>query len=134
MAACQDNVLMNETNSIRQLQEMQAQDIASVCHLIAEAMSVEEAKRARQTFDFHFKCNTHGLDDGRRYFIHTQDGRVAAVTGLHHYDWGPRENVWLAWFAVHPDLQRQGLGRDLLKAMEGHIVGQGQLMGKYKRR
>ncbi|OHB60388.1 MAG: phosphatidylethanolamine-binding protein [Planctomycetes bacterium RBG_13_46_10] len=24
--------------------------------------------------------------------------------------------------------------RDLLKAMEGHIIGQGQLMGKYKRR
>lgn len=31
-------------------------------------------------------------------------------------------------------LQAGARKRDLLKAMEGHIVGQGQLMGKYKRR
>jgi Raf kinase inhibitor-like YbhB/YbcL family protein len=31
---------------------------------------------------------------------------------------------------VQPGIRK----RDLLKAMEGHILGQGQLMGKYKRR
>jgi len=31
-------------------------------------------------------------------------------------------------------LQAGARKRDLLKAMEGHILGQGQLMGKYKRR
>jgi len=32
------------------------------------------------------------------------------------------------------NLQAGARKRDLLKEMEGHIVGQGQLMGKYKRR
>jgi Raf kinase inhibitor-like YbhB/YbcL family protein len=32
------------------------------------------------------------------------------------------------------NLQAGARKRDLLKAMEGHILGQGQLMGKYKRR
>ena len=97
---------------------MQDADIEAVCGLIADAMSGEEAKRARRSFHFHFQGKAHGLDDGRQYFTCAVDGRLVGVTGLHHYEWGPAENVWLAWFAVHPDYQRQGIGRYLLHATE----------------
>ncbi|HKZ17682.1 MAG TPA: GNAT family N-acetyltransferase, partial [Geobacteraceae bacterium] len=38
--------------------------------------------------------------------------------GLHHYEWGPDENVWLGWFAVSPKLQGQGIGALLMRETE----------------
>jgi GNAT superfamily N-acetyltransferase len=101
--------------NLYKLEEMQERDIEVVCSLIAAAMSGEEAIRSNKSFNFHFTCKAHGLDDGRQYYTCTVDGRLVGLTGLHHYEWGPAENVWLAWFAVHPDFQRQGIGRYLLQ-------------------
>lgn len=47
------------------------------------------------------------------------------LVGLHHYVWGPPENVWLAWFAVHPDAQGRGVGSRLLSAIEAIAVSRG---------
>lgn len=109
---------MAKQNPAYMIQEMHAGDIDPVCALVAAAMNPAEGSWARQTFDFHFKCRRHGLDDGRQYFTCRAQGRLLAITGLHHYAWGPKENVWLAWFAVHPDSQRQGIGRSLLNELE----------------
>lgn len=100
------------------LQAMQVTEVDSVCNLIGAAMNAAEAGWARQTFDFHFACQAQGLDDGRRYYTCQLESNIVAIGGLHHYDWGPAENVWLAWFAVHPDYQRQGLGRRMLAELE----------------
>lgn len=100
------------------LKPMQEHEIDAVCELIGFAMSDDEARRARKTFDFHFACISQDLDDGRQYFTYSQEGRIVALTGLHHYAWGPAENVWLAWFAVHPACQRQGIGSAILKQTE----------------
>lgn len=107
------------------LREMQAQEIEEACALIAYAMNPDEGTWARKTLDFHFKCQQHGLHDGRHYYTYRPQQRLVALTGLHHYEWGPPENVWLAWFAVHPDFQRQGIGRQLLTAIEQLAIRQG---------
>ena len=101
---------------------MTRDDIDVVCRLIADAMNEDEARWARRTFDFHFACASHGLDDGREYVIFNVAGRAAGIIGLHHYAWGPDENVWLAWFAVHPELQRRGIGRHMLTYVEERAV------------
>ena len=110
---------------MHKLQDMQPNEIDAVCRLITDAMSADEAKQAANSFDFHFKCKTHGLDDGRQYFTLNKEGRIAALAGLHHYKWGPAENVWLAWFAVHPDCQRQGIGRYMVNEIEKLAQAQG---------
>ncbi|MEJ2397083.1 MAG: GNAT family N-acetyltransferase [Gammaproteobacteria bacterium] len=97
---------------------MQEKDIGPVCELIARAMNEAEADWARRTFEKHFACQTHGLDDGRQYYTCHAKTDVLAICGLHHYAWGPDDNVWLAWFAVDPDYQRQGIGRRLLAMLE----------------
>lgn len=116
---------MNSTDPIYVIQPMQKHEIDAVCELIDQAMSAEEARRARKTFDFHFACMSQELDDGRRYFTYSHDGRIAALTGLHHYAWGPAENVWLSWFAVHPEFQRQGIGSAILKQTEVFALERG---------
>lgn len=94
-------------------------DIESVVRLIARAMNRDEALQARKTFEFHFACERHALDDGRTYSVLEEEDHIRGVAGLHHYVWGPAQNIWLAWFAVDPDQHRRGLGRSLLKFIEG---------------
>jgi len=104
---------------------MHVRDCEAACELIATAMNDAEARWARQTFDFHFKCKRNGLDDGRIYFTHSAGSQIIALVGLHHYAWGPDGNVWLAWFAVHPDFQRQGIGSRMLAFIEDQARNRG---------
>jgi GNAT superfamily N-acetyltransferase len=93
-------------------------DIDHVVRLIGRAMNLDEADQARKTFEFHFACRRHALDDGRTYYVLEEGEQIRGVAGLHHYVWGPSQNVWLAWFAVDPDQHRRGLGRNLLRFIE----------------
>lgn len=97
---------------------MLEQDIEGACHLIAESMNIDEAMWAKKTMRFHFGCKKYDLNDGRFYFTYLKEKHIRALIGLHHYEWGPEENVWLSWFTVHPSYQRKGIGRALLKSVE----------------
>ena len=89
-------------------------DISSCTGLISKAMNPDEGQMALNTFLFHFSCKEYNIDDGRTYFVLTKNAHIIGIVGLHHYHWGPPENVWLAWFAVDPDHHGQGIGKYLL--------------------
>jgi len=99
------------------LRPLAQRDIPVVARLISRAMNADEGRQAQATLDFHFACKRHGIDDGRRYYVLTHDSALTGIAGLHYYVWGPPENVWLAWFAVDPDLHARGLGTFLLDAI-----------------
>ncbi len=101
------------------LVEMSVADVDAVVDLVSVAMNADEGEWARETFAFHFGCCEHGLDDGRVYYLLRDGETVVGLAGLHRYIWGPRENVWLGWFAVHPDYHRRGLGRELIEGVCG---------------
>ena len=104
---------------------MAESDIDAAAALVSRAMNADEGRWATRTMQFHFGCQANALDDGRSYFVHKQGDAIVGLVGLHHAVWGPEENVWLAWFAVDPDCQGQGLGRDLLTAIERIAVTRG---------
>lgn len=104
---------------------MTVQDIEAATRLIARAMNPAEGRWASRTLHSHFAGQQHGIDDGRSYYLWCQCGRLYGLTGLHHYLWGPEHTVWLAWFAVEPNLQRQGHGSGLLAAVESIAVARG---------
>jgi len=106
------------------LAAMQATDIDDAVGLIARAMDADEGNWARKTMNYHFSCMQHGLDDGRQYFVWKNNAEIAGLVGLHHYHWGPAQNVWLSWFAVAPLLQRRGHGRALLQTIEAYAFAQ----------
>jgi len=107
-----------DPDSALALRDMSEKDIEEACRVIAESMNGDEARWAERTMGFHFGCSKHGLYDGRHYFVYSVDGRVKALVGLHHWEWGPKENVWLAWFAVEPGAQNKGIGKALLQSAE----------------
>jgi GNAT superfamily N-acetyltransferase len=86
--------------------------------LIAEAMNQEEADWAETTMCRHFELERLGVFDGRHYFVRREGGVIKGVIGLHHYEWGPKENVWLGWFAVAPSFQGLGIGKGLLESIQ----------------
>lgn len=100
------------------LEAMGAGDIEAAAVLVARAMNADEGRWAARTMRFHFDCAAQGLDDGRTYYVWKQGGATRGLIGLHHMIWGPERNVWLAWFAVDPGCQGQGLGQRLLAAVE----------------
>ena len=105
---------MPEENSLR---ELTVTDIPAVIELIELAMNADEAAWAEQSIRLHFELEKQGHSDGRDYFVWQNMEKITGIIGLHHYDWGPKENVWLSWFAVHPQMQRQGIGRNMFTTM-----------------
>jgi GNAT superfamily N-acetyltransferase len=89
-------------------------DVEAVARLISNAMNADEGDQARETLDFHFTCRLHGMDDGRTYYVLADTTGIQGVVGLHRYLWGPPEIVWLAWFAVDPNVRGTGCGKRLL--------------------
>ena len=107
------------------LQQMTESDINDAVDLIAEAMNRHEADWAKTTMGFHFACLKHKLTDGRSYYVWKEGGKVLGLAGLHHYIWGPAENVWLAWFAVAPAYQGKGCGGRMFAEIEKIAVKSG---------
>lgn len=54
--------------------------------------------------------------------VAAEDGQIVGIVGLHHYDWGPPQNIWLGWFAVRPGLQNSGIGTGMLESVESRAV------------
>lgn len=102
------------------LRRMTHNDVDACVQLIGQAMNDAEGGYAARTFAFHFACARMDVDDGRSYFVLVNADAVRAIIGLHRYEWGPPENVWLAWFAVDPALQGKGVGSALLDLMLRH--------------
>ena len=100
-------------------------DIPDAVDLIRRAMNQDEADWANKTMHFHFECAENKLDDGRYYFVWKNSSKVQGITGLHQYNWGPKENVWLAWFALDPDLHGKGLGSKLFDEMVSLAIKMG---------
>ena len=113
------------TDEAHHIEKMTEQHVEEAVVLISRAMNPSESKWAKKTMTYHFKCARNGINDGRSYFVWQSANRVFGLVGLHHYLWGPEQNVWLSWFAVEPSLQRQGHGSALLKAIESLALDHG---------
>ena len=98
--------------------ELRPEMAAAAAALIGEAMNPDEGTWAQVTIERHFGLRAKGFEDGRKYFALLVDETLVGITGLHHYEWGPDENVWLGWFAVSPRLQGHGLGVRLMAETE----------------
>ena len=99
------------------IETMTENDLEEAVHLISIAMNKDEAQRARETFDYYFKSNQAGIDSGREYYILRDREKIIGLAGLHRYVWGPKENVWLSWFAVYPEYQNKGIGSFLIDSI-----------------
>ena len=104
---------------------MTAGDIDAVVTLIAQAMNDEEALWARTTLHRHFAARAAGHDDGRAYLVFEHEAAIIGISGLHAYEWGPPENAWLGWFALHPRFHGKGWGRKMLLDTEEEAMSMG---------
>lgn len=96
---------------------MREEHIGRTVSLVSRAMNPEEGGYAAQTLHLHFSARKAGIDDGRVLHVLADRGRIVGTAGLHHYAWGPPENVWLSWFALDPNLHGRGLAASLLEAV-----------------
>jgi GNAT superfamily N-acetyltransferase len=99
------------------LRPMEEADIGQAVSLISRVMNPDEGGYAAQAMHLHFSCRRQGINDGRIFYVLSYGPRILGIVGLHHYAWGPPENVWLSWFALDPELQGQGIASRLLDAV-----------------
>ena len=97
------------------IEPMSEEHLDEAVRLVAVSMNCDEAAWARETMEFYFACKKHGIDSGRDYYVWREGGQICGMVGLHRYLWGPKENVWLSWFAVHPEYQGRGAGTALME-------------------
>lgn len=118
--------VVSSKGDVLHLSEMTSQDLKAAVQLIATIMDKDEAKYANKTMQYHFSSKRLSLDDGREYYL-LKDGKqeVIGLLGLHHYEWGPSENVWLAWFGICQALRGQGIGRKMITIVEEFAYDKG---------
>jgi len=104
------------------IEAMAESDLEESVNLIALAMNKDEAKWARETMEFYFESRKRGINSGREYYVCRDGDKICGLVGLHRYVWGPEENVWLSWFAVHPDRQGEGIGSLLIGTIKEKAV------------
>jgi len=104
---------------------MSEDQVDEAVELVSKAMNADEGKWARNTMELYFTSKRHGIDSGREYYVWRDGGQICGLVGLHRHIWGPKENVWLSWFAVHPDWQGQGAGGALIDAIRKQAVRNG---------
>jgi len=92
------------------LVRMEEKDVEKITNIIRTALSEEDAEAAKKGYLHHFFCAANSIDDGRKCFNIVLGNKVIGTTGLHHYTWGPKENVWGGWLAVDPEYQGNGYG------------------------
>ncbi|MBN1545105.1 MAG: GNAT family N-acetyltransferase [Syntrophaceae bacterium] len=111
---------------ILDLYEMTSNDIKPAVLLIADIMDDGEAEYAHITMRHHFNCKMLSLHDGREYYtLKNRGNHLLGLLGLHHYEWGPHENVWLAWFGICQELRGQGIGKNLINFAEEFAYDRG---------
>jgi len=116
-----------------QIKPMTRGEVANAVELITLSMNADEAAWAEKTFQYYFDCLDNDIDSARTYYCarcgngssHGGDDVLCGLVGLHYYRWGPVENAWLSWFAVHPDVQGKGLGSFLISEIEKKAVESG---------
>ncbi|MBI9020695.1 MAG: GNAT family N-acetyltransferase, partial [Verrucomicrobia bacterium] len=107
------------------LDRMAEHEIDEAASFVGRTMDPDEGDFARKTMRFHFQCRKQALDDGRDYYVWHTNGKIAGLVGLHHYIWGPEENVWLGWFALDRAYRRKGAGRRLISEISAIAVKKG---------
>ncbi len=99
------------------IEAMKEAECEEAVELIALSMNSEEACWARETMKLYFTCRKEGIDSGREYYVWRNEGKIHGLVGLHRQIWGPGENVWLSWFAVHPEHHGKGIGSALMDSI-----------------
>lgn len=100
------------------VEKMRRCDVCEAVALVGVSMNADEAGFALDTMKAYFDGLEHGICTGRAYYVYKDGGKVQGLVGLHHYSWGPRENVWLSWFAVDPAMQGRGVGKAMMAFIE----------------
>jgi GNAT superfamily N-acetyltransferase len=96
------------------IEPMVETDCDEAVELISLSMNSEEACLARETMKLYFGCKKEGIGSGREYYVWRYRDNICGLVGLHRQIWGPQENVWLSWFAVHPEYHGKGVGGTLI--------------------
>ncbi|MFH1719552.1 MAG: GNAT family N-acetyltransferase [Planctomycetota bacterium] len=120
----EDSENMGQSREIL-IEPMREDELDEAVELVSTAMNADEGQWARKTMEFYFACKKHGIDSGREYYLWRDGGEICGLVGLHRYIWGPEENVWLSWFAVHPGRQGGGAGSALIAAIKERAIRHG---------
>ena len=108
-----------------ELKKLSRKSMDDAVDFIGRAMNADEGAYARKALRYHFKCRLNKINDGRSLYVWMQDGDIQGMVGLHHYEWGPKENVWLSWFAVGKQWRKRGVGRKLIELISSKAFKMG---------
>lgn len=81
---------------ITMIRKMYEKDLSVVKKITKEVFNKSDAKKAIDTFLFHFKAKKIGIDDGRIYWVYIKKNAIVGFCGLHCI----KKHFAVSWFGV----------------------------------
>ena len=95
---------------------LKKEDIKEALNIALKTGASCNKKEAKRIMEFSLAPGIKFLNPN--YYILTLDGKIIGVSGLYYDYEDPKDVMWMDYFAVEPEYQRQGYGTKLLDNLE----------------
>lgn len=108
------------------MRRLQHDDIIPVKHIVEEAFasaSIGEIVTQTMVDYCNTGCHQLAIEDQPHqsvpveYWVVVDEYSLSGLCGIYRFNWAWEKSFWVAWFAIAPTFQKQGLGRATLSTM-----------------
>lgn len=98
------------------IRSLTKEDINDCANIAFKAGASSNKNEAKKIMEFSLSPGIKPLNPN--YYVLENNGKIIGISGLYYDYEDPKDILWMDYFAVDPEFQRQGYGKKMLENLE----------------